>query len=191
VIFYCTPICLYTQHTHHHFPLFLFLPLSNCCLFSVSQSFHHSTTKPSMPTILQRAKAVIEGDRGHGTNTNGQPLYMRQQGASFHFLLPIPHTFHPPRTLQNTLPVSFDLVDRTPFAESYSFSNAGSQPPLAQKSQTTAPYADAWLFSPQPISRYIHFAVEHVADAISSIYNRNLRPTFYPSTTFLRLYTCV
>lgn len=35
-----------------------------------------------MPTILQRAKAVIEGDRGHGSNTTGHPLYMPPKGAS-------------------------------------------------------------------------------------------------------------
>ena len=36
----------------------------------------------SMPTILQRARAAIEGDRNvsNNTNTAGQPLYMPKQG---------------------------------------------------------------------------------------------------------------
>lgn len=40
-----------------------------------------------MPTILQRARAAIEGDRGGAnTNTAGQPLYMPKQGACCVFL---------------------------------------------------------------------------------------------------------
>ena len=85
-------------------------------------------------------------------------------------LASLSHTLCPSRIPQNTPLVSVDMVDRTPFAGKHTpFPMLVLGPPLDLSSQTTYPHAIPWLL-PILSLPIIYLEVEHVADAVSSIY---------------------